>query len=177
MAKKIEKRKKMADPEQADDLDILYPEQTMEISGRAITMKEYSFGEVLKHRRLMQPLVDGLRRLAGETGTGLSMEDILDMIADNHELIVRLIALACDQEKDWVEGLSASAGNDMLYLWWSVNGPFLMRSAMQRLAEEAVKKAALIGQTSTPTSSETATALTPSDDTPSGSYPEFLKQH
>lgn len=148
MATKIEAKK---NDESADDLSILHPDRTLEIANKILTVREYSFVQGLRLRPMIAPLLDSL---VGTLSKDAGLEDILDVLAKNHETVLFLMAESIDEPVEWFETLSEEDGNLLLITWWTVNAPFLMRSVInRRMAKLASKKARLAGETSTQSSS------------------------
>ena len=152
MARKL---KNVADD--VDDLAVLHPERGATIAGRAITVREYGFVESLKLHGLIQPILLDLRAALASSAAP-TLDDVIDLLAGHHEALVQLMAIAADVEPAWIATLNADDGQELLYLWWGANGPFWLRSVVQRLAAErmAHQAAALreisAGAPSTPSS-------------------------
>ncbi|MCY1412476.1 hypothetical protein D9M71_278860 [compost metagenome] len=143
-----------------DDLDILHPERTVTIAGRQVTVREYGFIEGLALRPLMQPFLDDLHVLI-TTGGVPPLEQILGIIGRHHEIVAQLLATSADVDIDWVQGLAGRPGKQLLYVWWTVTGPFFVGEVVDRvMAERAVDKARA-GLTSTPASSPPDTEVSP----------------
>lgn len=141
----------------ADDLEILHPERSTTIAGRAITMREYGFVEGLKLAPLYGAFVDALQVKVLADGVP-PLHEILDLVAAHHETIVELVAIACDSPPDWVRGLNDQDGMNLLYLWWAVDAPFFMRRVFDRIAAAKVVEAVRAGAMSTQSSSQPTTA-------------------
>lgn len=173
MAQKIEKPKPQR--EEAEDLEILHPERTFTVAGEEITVREYGFVEGLRLRSQAAPLLDSLCQIM--TGDGLSLEQVLDILAEHHQVTLALLAQAIDRDVAWLErdSVSQEDGHALLMTWWSVNGPFLLRSVQRRrmaeMVAERVKRNpdAFAGATSTAPSSPMGTTRTASAATPSDS--------
>lgn len=132
----------------ADDLEVLHPEHQATIAGRKLVMREYGFVQGLKLRPLYAPLIESLKpALAGAELPDL--EQILDLLAEHAERLPQLLAAACDQPVEWVNGLGHEAGHNLMLMWWGVNGPFFVRSAAGQLLSEKVRALRHAGATST----------------------------
>ncbi|SFL60954.1 DUF6631 family protein, partial [Azotobacter beijerinckii] len=151
MAKKREPRKAAAG---SDDLEVLHPERTAIIADRKITVREYGFVEGLRLLPLAEPIIAGLK---GGMGSSVpAFESIMGIIAKHADVAVQLMAAAADVEVEWIESLSQDDGQLLLMVWWSVNGPFYLRTAATRAVV-----AARAGATSTPPSSAPAMEAPP----------------
>ncbi|MBN0189300.1 hypothetical protein JTL49_33895, partial [Pseudomonas aeruginosa] len=81
----------------------------------------------------------------------------------NHfSVLVHLIAKAASVDMEWMRGLGADDGYELVWWWWIVNGPFCKRCAEKRLlTAQAIAKHARerdAGQTPSTTSSPPVTA-------------------
>lgn len=170
MARKVEKPKPQREEE--NDLEILHPERILPVAGESVTVREYGFVEGLRLRPVAAPLLESLHQVM--TGEGLSLEQVLDVLAEHHQVTLELLAQAVDRDVAWLETLNPEDGDLLLMTWWSVNGPFLMRSVQKRrmaeMVAERVKRSPVpAGGTSTPPSSPTDTTRTESAATQSAS--------
>ena len=151
MARKVVKPEKPAEPG-ADDLQVLHPERSPIIAGRQVTVREYGFIEGLGLRPLAQPFLDDLHAQIGAGGVP-ELEQILVILGKHHLAIQELVATAADVEPQWVAELDQDSGYRLLMTWWTVNGPFYMRSVLTRVVAEKAAAAVRAGRTSTPPSS------------------------
>lgn len=148
------KKRKLKKEAGVDDLEVLHPERLLTIAGREITVREYGFVEGLRLLPMAEPIIAGLQ---SGMGSGVpAFDSIMGIIAENADVAVRLMAAATDVEVKWIESLSQDDGQLLLMVWWSVNGPFYLRTAATRAIV-----AARTGATSTPHSSESATEAPP----------------
>ncbi|EPM0009431.1 DUF6631 family protein [Pseudomonas aeruginosa] len=156
MGRKVERKTRPApatDPG-ADDLQILHPERTLKVQGRVVTMREYGFVEGLKLRATIQPFLDDLHAMVVNDRGLPPLDRIIGVLAAHHSLVAQLIAQAADVELEWIEkGLRARPGKDLMYIWWSVNGPFFVGEVMDRIATDRAEASLRAGQTSTHASS------------------------
>ena len=119
----------------ADDLEVLHPERPLTIAGRDITVREYGFVEGLRLLPIAEPIIAGLQ---GDLERGApTFESIMGILAQHADVAVRLLAVACDVDAEWIETLSQDEGHLLLMAWWSVNGPFYLRTAATRAAVAA----------------------------------------
>lgn len=149
----------------ADDLAILHPERPATIAGRAVVVREYGFIEGLRLRGQLQPLLDDLVLLFEQQR--FELEAIEAVLGRHADLVVELVALAADVERDWVGGLNDQDGTHLLHLWWTVNGPFFVRRAISQVQAARIAAAAVspsAGATSTPPSSVQAMEPPPNWD-------------
>lgn len=173
MARKIDpaapRATAQAKPDQgADDLAIIHPDRTLTIAGREVTLREYRFTEGLFVRARCKQLLADLHAQI-KTGEMLT-EDVLDVLATHSDLVLSLITESAGVEREWLEGLSLTDGDQMMMTWWAVCGPFFVRPIARRLGQELLLKTASVGLTSSPASPQPA-SVDPSSSTatPSGS--------
>ena len=166
---KVVPQEQQPDAQEENDLEILHPEQEVVIAGVKVVIREYGFVEGLKIRTKAKPFIHGLQEIL--SGGQPSLEEILDLLAEHLDLALELVADSADMPLEWVHSLSEHEGDVLLYTWWSVCGPFFVRSAQRRvvsrkLQDRLEKASQSAGEKSTPPSSEQATELTKSETTP-----------
>lgn len=161
MAKKVKtKTKRAAAEEAAAELSTIHPERKITIAGRDLVVREYGFVEAARLRPRFTQLIEALHeRTAGDRGS--SYEAILEVLADQIEAVVLLIAASADVEPEWVAQLGNSDGELLQMVWWEVNGSFFVRSVLRRI--QVARR--LGGDASTSRSPGTESA----EETPSGS--------
>jgi hypothetical protein len=113
----------------AKDDAILFPERIETIAGVVVTMREYTFAESLKHHALVNALSDAMTEVAIE-GKFNDLDSLRAAFGDNGQILLRLIAIACDQPLAWIEGLGAADGEILFMLWWGVNSDFFLRRVL-----------------------------------------------
>jgi hypothetical protein len=156
-----------AKPEDGEkDLAILYPERTATIAGRVVVMRELNFVESLRHGAHVASLAEAMSDIALENQLH-DLESLRAVLADHHEQVLDLIAVSSDQDSDWVRGLDAREGENLLLLWWAVHADFFLRRVLTRVQLELLRRVgARDGQTSSRPSSKRATTLSGSAITP-----------
>jgi len=128
----------------ADDLAILFPERQVTVGGKTVTVREYSFKQSLQLNDQLQPLINAISGLIeGETMPELSA--VISTFAKEHERLIELVAAAADCDVAFVENLPQQEGQQLLLLWWDINAPFLIGSAVLALQASAAAKAAIQG--------------------------------
>lgn len=163
----------MADPQTnmdgESDLAILYPERTAEIAGRVVVMSELTFAESLRLGAAIAALVEAM----GDLGLRSALHDLDTLrvvFADRYEEVLILAAESSHEPLEWVRGLSAGDGEQLLLLWWAVNSPFFLQRVLTHVQLALLRKVgARDGQTSSPRSSKPATTRSASATTPAGS--------
>lgn len=154
----------------ADDLDVLHPERELTFPWGKIVVREYGGIEWMRLRSLARPIIDRLSALLA-TGVEPDFEVALDILADNMDAVVQLLAHACDESIETIQELSPIEMDDLLLYWWGANCRFFIHRAASavavNLAREVIERSA--GASSTPPSSPTVTDSTTSAATPADS--------
>ena len=151
----------------ADDLEILFPtDKTITIKGEPVTFNEYGFYAGLKVRAVGQAFIDDMSALFNQPHKiSLSQTDAL--LGKHADVVVSLIALACNKTEAWVQGLSETEGCQVYDAWWEINGPFFVRCAAQNLRSDRMVKllgGLMFGPSSLPTATtQSASEITPTD--------------
>ena len=164
MAKRV-KKPAQKERSEASDLEVLHPEQTVKIGDRTVTVREYGFIEGMRLYPLYEPILQELFELMSQ-GDVPSASVVQGILAQHMDRVVALVAAASDLEEDEFPALSMRDGQKLMDAWWVANGPFFLRSVMNRVMEKRLKERARAGQTSTNSSSSTDTTRTESGGTP-----------
>jgi hypothetical protein len=136
--------------EGADDLEILNPNREITIAGKVITVREYKFIEGLGVRAKTKPFLDDLYR--SFIDDSINVEQVMHLVSVHHAILIPVIAQAADVDVQFVESLGVSDGNSLIYVWWSVNGPFFNACVTDRIVGELKEQSAKLaraGQMST----------------------------
>lgn len=147
------------------DLEVLHPEQVVKIGERTVTVREYGFVEGMRLYPLYDPFLQELYDLMkqGEVPSAAVVQGVL---ASHMDEVIALVAKASDLEEDEVKKLPMRDGQKLMDAWWVANGPFFLRSVMNRVMEERVREKVRAGRTSTNSSLSTDTTRTGSANTP-----------
>lgn len=155
MARKVKAPTAEADPG-ADDLQVLNPERSAVIAGRAVTVREYGFIEGLRLKAQLQPFLDDLN-VRESTGEPIGLPALVELFAAHVDSMQPLLAIAADVEPEWIASLGHQDGCQLLGLWWLANSPFCWLNVEIRRQVQKAAAAAHAGQTSMPPSSPQAT--------------------
>lgn len=148
-----------------NDLAVMFPEVTIHIGNRDVTVHEYSFVQGLRMRPISRAMVSDLRG-AMERGEVLT-DDILDVIANHADTVRTLISESAQVENNFIDGLNAADSDELLTTWWAVCGPFFVRQIIRSARESSELKKAIDGLTSSIASPKPATGSpTDSQSTP-----------
>lgn len=178
MARKLHKKTQSAGAADnpLEDLYVAMPDVPLKLAGRELTVREYRFIDGMRARAKAAPLIAALQTLteSGDAGDA-GLESYLDLLARHDALVRELMADSIEgADEDFIDGLSAADGEQLLMAWWTVAGRFFWRSVVGRLRDRTLlelRRKASAGPTSSTPSPMPATATsngsppaTPSDN-------------
>ena len=158
MAARVERRKgtKPA-PQGAGSVnggtDMLHPDRSVEIAGKAVRIREYGHVEGMEIESIATTFFADLYALAPRDGAAPRFEGILDVMVRNWPATTWMKARAisppppfpddgsaalqafADEVKAnerWIRSLSNADGDNLQALWWMVNAGFFTRRLLQR---------------------------------------------
>ncbi|MDH0290582.1 hypothetical protein N7414_15770 [Pseudomonas sp. GD04087] len=137
MATKVTKRKPAAD-KAVGDLSVLQPNRHPTIAGRVVEMREYGFFDSLPLLPLLEPILVDLEEQAKAGAPWPDFNSVPSFLGNHADVLVHLIAKAASVEMEWMRGLNAEQGYELIWWWWIVNGPFCKRCAEKRLVTAQV---------------------------------------
>lgn len=112
------------------DAEILFPDQTLEVGGEQVTVREFRFLEGARAAVIARDLLADLGQLVQQE-QDLQPEDIDAIIGQHGEAWAQLLAMSIDRDPEWVANLSDEDGQELSMLFWDVNGPFFVRRLVQ----------------------------------------------
>ncbi|WP_236233744.1 DUF6631 family protein [Pseudomonas tohonis] len=135
------------------DLQVLHPEGFLTIDGCQLVVREYGFVEGLRLRPLMQPFLDDLHSLMVGSDV-LQLEHVIAILGVHADAVTEAVAISADVDVTWLRSpeRSQTDGMRLLMVWWTVNGPFYVRSVLDRIAADRELERLRAGQTPTPSS-------------------------
>lgn len=171
----------LAAEREPSDMEVLHPERTVELGGEVVVVREYGNVEWLRLLPAAEPMVAAVAEMLASPHEP-TYEAVLNAIATHTDGLLPLIVQAADRDMDWLESLAPDDVENLLMLWWGVNGHFFVRRARirqtverasavikERAVAQAAKAVASAGASSTPPSSPTGTSAATSAATPSAS--------
>lgn len=143
------------------DAEILFPDITLTLrtsqGEETVTVREFRFGQSARVMPLVRPLLEDFAELSVESVEG-DLAPLFELQTRHWETFLELVAIACGQPREWVEGLPDEEGQKLAVAFWRVNTPFFVR----RLAAEIETLRRLFAsRMSSMSSSAPATAATP----------------
>ncbi len=109
------------------DMETLFPDQTVTIQGKKITVREFRYREGIDAAALAGPLLADLRALMADVGDEISPEALNTLIAKHRDIWVDLVARSCGCEVGWVAKLPDRDGMQLDIAFWGANCDFFMR--------------------------------------------------
>ncbi len=90
-------------------------------------MREYGFFESLELLPLLEPILVDLEEQAKAGAPWPGIEAVPSFLGNHFSVLVHLIAKAASVDMEWMRGLGADDGYELVWWWWIVNGPWRMR--------------------------------------------------
>lgn len=120
-----------------NDLEVLMPDEQMEIAGESVIVREYRFITGLQVDAIVKPLRQELVALfADAEAEDFDYAALAAVFGRYPELVRDLIALSVEKPATWVKQLNDTDGQVLLMTWWQVNSHFFV----QRLAPEILAR-------------------------------------
>ena len=124
-------------PGPADDLKVLFPDADIEVRDPdtgdpvKLTVREFRFREGLEAQAVARPLIADLGRIAGDTAGSedgkTGMADIEAAVGAHPDVWLKLSALACGRDAEWLARLSDRDAYAVSMAMWEVNTLFFVR--------------------------------------------------
>lgn len=109
-----------------DETAILYPDETLELGGEQVTVREFRFTDGIRAAQIAQPILGALRSLI-DHDTPITTEALDSIIADHVDVWMRLISMSTNLSEERITSLSDKDGISLSLAFWRVNGPFFTR--------------------------------------------------
>jgi len=117
----------MSNAEKTDDLEILYPDQQIDLDGEKLVVREFRYREGLEMAALARPFLVGLRTLI-DSAPGAVVPEALDaLIGEHREVWLLMVAKSCDRELKWVAALPDRHAMALQMAFWGANSGFFTR--------------------------------------------------
>lgn len=147
--------------QEVNNLDILFPDKTVTIADKTLTIRELRFGEQLQYTHLLQPITKRFEQVDLNSNPEDEANNVLDILAFEYENVMQLMAICTRQSIQWIKSLTPEQGEDLMLYWWAINSRFFIRRLMRKGIIRATQAAAKItketGETFSPPLSEQAT--------------------
>lgn len=125
----------------ANDLSILHPDQTMEIAGQTLSVREYRHVEGLQLRARYKPFFEALYALFNVEGASPGFDEIAELMVEHEDAMLGLVSASAGVPREWIKQLDDQDGDALMLAWWAVNSPFFIRWVLRRAAQAGLRKA------------------------------------
>lgn len=139
-------REPSAAEQAAEDLTVIFPDSSIQISGEAIIVSEYPFMQWLELKPLHTEFLNELAELVGQSDQGIDIDELMEFFEDQFQHVQALISASIDRPVEFFKTLKSDESETLILTWWNVNKHFFLRSVHRILRKR--KKAQLAGQTS-----------------------------
>lgn len=129
----------------AEDLTVLFPEVTIPIGGKTITVQEYSFMKWLELKPICEPVFEDFAEFIDRKDDILN-DEILECFENNFQIMQTLYCESIQQDVEFLSTLKDTEMQILMITWWGVNKHFFIKSAKRLLRTK--QKHATDGQTS-----------------------------
>lgn len=131
-----QERKQAENEQSAQDLNVLFPNHQIFVSGKQLTVREYSFVEWLQLRQQYAPFISKFTTLMTDNNDVL-VDDVLEFFEDEFTDAQGLIAMSIQQPIEFLHDVSASEMESLMLMWWQVNKHFFMKSVVRTMRKNA----------------------------------------
>lgn len=114
----------------AQDLSILFPNQSLLLGGKTVKLKEYAFVEWLSLRQTYAPFIAKFTTLMTASDDVL-VDDVLEFFENEFDELKGLILASIDETADFLDGLTLTEMESLMLAWWQVNKHFFMKSVVR----------------------------------------------
>lgn len=120
----------------------LFPQgKQVVVKGEEFTIKPFGFGKFPKVLELFKRLKD----TPVAAGTGGTVKEIIDIIADNGEVVVEFAMLATGKKRDFFDDVTLDQAVELVQAIIEVNADFFVKRLQPKLLEAMSKLTASLG--------------------------------
>lgn len=138
MAERVEpsSHESSAAEQAAEDLNVLFPHQTIPIGGKDILVQEYPFMQWLELKLLHTEFLDELAELVGHSDDGIEIDELMEFFEDRFKHVQALIAASIDRPLEFFKMLKSDEVDSLVLTWWHVNKNFFLKSVRRKLRKQ-----------------------------------------
>lgn len=129
-----------AEQSAADELNVLFPDQRLEIGGKSIEVREYTLLQQMQYRDKFEPFIQSLRALLS-SNEELTFDAVQACIAKHYDDVFTLIGIATGESQSFIQNLKGEDADALLAAWWVVNSDFFVKRVVLPLQEKILKNA------------------------------------
>lgn len=128
----------------AEDLNVLFPHQTIPLGGKDILVQEYPFMTWLTLKPLCTGFIEQLASIMKQED--VFFDDLLEFFENNFQMMQKLLCESTEQPLEFLKTLKDEEMDLLLLTWWTVNKHFFLKSVGRLLRKTQEKPSD--GQTS-----------------------------
>lgn len=145
----------MTEPsEEENELEVLDPDVVLDIDGERVVVREFRYGEGMRLMPRLQPILEILRSLCNGDRDPEDLSVYDEIVQQHGELMLELVAAACDRTLEWVEALPDNEGYRLQTAFWRANAGFFMRRLFLTSPKARAAAAAMQGRPAETSASE-----------------------
>jgi len=116
----------MSDDSKPDDAAILFSDETLEVGGRTVEVREFRYLDGMTAAARARPLLEAMQAAMAD-GDDITPARLDQIIGDHAATWLLLIAMATREDAEWIASLPDAEGLALSLAFWRVNGPFFVR--------------------------------------------------
>ena len=121
----------------AEDLNVLFPNQTIPIGGKSILVQEYPFVKWIELKPLCTDFIEQLASMVKQEN--ILFDDLLEFFENNFQIMQKLLGESIEQPFEFLKTLKDEEMDLLLLTWWTVNKHFFLKS-VERLLRKTQEK-------------------------------------
>lgn len=112
----------------ADDVDILFPDQTVKLStGEKVTVRQFTIEDGMRADTFAYPLIADIHRLYdGAEVDMVPVTGVMGVLGKHVDITLELLSIAISHPVEWIKALGDADGQLLLQKLWAVNTGFFM---------------------------------------------------
>lgn len=112
----------------AEDLSVLFPDQSILLGEKTVTVQEYPFMTWIELKPQCSEINSQLAAFMTREAE-VSIDELLECFEDNFQIIQKLLAVSISESNEYLKTLSDDEMQSLMLTWWGVNKHFFLRSA------------------------------------------------
>lgn len=112
----------------AEDLSVLFPDQTIPLGGKTVTVQEYPFMTWIELKPQCSEINSQLAAFMTREAD-VSIDELLECFEDNFQIMQKLLSVSISESIEYLKTLSDDEMQSLMLTWWGVNNHFFLRSA------------------------------------------------
>lgn len=112
----------------AEDLSVLFPDQSILLGEKTVTVQEYPFMTWIELKPQCSEMNSQLAAFMTREAE-VSIDELLECFEDNFQIMQKLLAVSISESNEYLKTLSDDEMQSLMLTWWGVNKHFFLRSA------------------------------------------------